>query len=309
VARFREDALRPVRLARFAATLEMEPESATRQAMGSTRDRAALVAVERVRVEFEKLMTAPRPSQGWNLLRESGLLDLWMPELTRAYGVVQNRFHAWDVWDHSLFTCDAAPADKPVVRWAALLHDIGKVDTRAERDGDYIFHQHQVVGAELADRLLARLRFPTQTREQIVHLVREHMFDYRPEWGDAALRRWLRKVGIDAVADLFDLRIADVIGNGLRTGFPSQLEAMRLRLETLLQEDQALHVRDLEVDGRDVMRVLGIGPGPGVKQALEALLEEVLDHPDRNRRDLLLARLESRRETSPGGASSDHANA
>jgi len=308
VARFREDALRPVRLARFAATLEMEPEPATRAAMGSARDRAAQVAVERVRVELEKLMTARRPSVGWNLLRESGLLELWMPELTRGYGVVQNRFHAWDVWDHSLFTCDAAPPDKPAVRWAALLHDIGKVDTRAERDGDYTFHQHQVVGAGLADRLLARLRFPNQMREQIVHLVREHMFDYRPEWGDGALRRWLRKVGLDSVADLFDLRIADVIGNGLKTGFPAQLEAMRLRLEALMEQDQALHVRDLEVDGRDVMRELGIGPGPRVKRELEALLDEVLENPERNRRDLLLARLASRRGESADSAPFGDAN-
>jgi len=309
VDRFREDALRPVRLARFAATLEMLPESATREAMATARDRAAQVAVERVRVELEKMMTAPRPSVGWNLLRESGLLELWMPEMTRGYGVLQNRFHAWDVWDHSLFSCDAAPADKPVVRWAALLHDIGKVDTRAERDGDFTFYDHQAVSAVLADRLLARLRFPNQMREQIVHLVREHMFDYRPEWGDAALRRWLRKVGIDSVADLFDLRIADVVGNGLRTGFPSQLEAMRERLEELMAKDQALHVRDLEVDGRDVMRVLGIGPGPRVREALEALLEEVLERPESNQRDLLLARLVARREKSAGKAPSGDANA
>src|SRR5262249_46710832 len=128
VARFHEDALRPVRLARFAAVLEMETEAATRAAMATARDRARRVAGEGVGVEVEKMMQAARPSIGWELLRQSGLLELWMPELVRGYGVLQNRFHAWDVWDHSLKTCDAAPADKPAVRWAALLHDIGKVD-------------------------------------------------------------------------------------------------------------------------------------------------------------------------------------
>ncbi|HTO90418.1 MAG TPA: HDIG domain-containing protein [Candidatus Sulfotelmatobacter sp.] len=309
VARFLEDALRPVRLARLAATLEMDPDPATAAAMSSARERVRQLAVERVRVEFEKLMTAPRPSVGWNLLRASGLLEVWMPELTRCYGVVQNRFHAWDVWDHSLYTCDAAPADKPVVRWAALLHDLGKVDTRAERDGDFTFYQHQVVGAELADRLLLRLRFPNQMREDIVLLVREHMFDYRPQWSDAALRRWLRKIGVDHVADLFDLRIADVIGNGLKTGFPSQLEVMRERIEELMRHDQALHLGDLEVDGRDVMRVLGIGPGPRVGLELEALLEEVLENPERNRRQRLLERLEGRRSESAPPATSGDAGA
>src|SRR5262249_589615 len=164
---------------------------------------------EGVGVELEKMLQAARPSIGWELLRQSGLLELWMPELVRGYGVLQNRFHAWDVWDHSLKTCDAAPADKPAVRWAALLHDIAKVDTKEKKGGDFTFYGHDDVGAELADRLLERLRFPGELRAEIVHLVRQHMFDYRAEWTDGALRRFLRRVGVEHVADLFDLRIAD----------------------------------------------------------------------------------------------------
>src|SRR5207244_318365 len=120
-----------------------------------------------------------------------------------------------------------APADKPRVRWAALLHDIGKPDTRVVRGGDGTFYNHQFVGAELADRLLERMRFPADERAAIVHLVREHMFDYRGGWSDAGLRRWLRRVGEEAVADLFDLRIADMLGNGLKQGFPVHLQEMR----------------------------------------------------------------------------------
>ena len=291
VDRFREDALRPLRAARFAATLEMDLDPGTRGAMGQTADRAALVAVERVREELMKLMEAPRPSVGLELLREAGLLALWMPELLLGDGVPQNRYHAYDVYEHGLHTADAAPAGKPAVRWAALLHDIGKPDTRVERAGEGTFYNHQFVGAELADRLLERLRFPLELRARIVHLVREHMFDYRRGWGDAALRRWLRRVGEDAVADLFDLRIADTLGNGLRQGFPTYLEEMRTRIERLLAESRALGVRDLAVTGHDVMRELGIAPGPRVREALEALLEEVLDRPERNTRERLLARL------------------
>jgi len=290
-ARFLEDALRPVRLARFTATLAMEPEEETRAAMASARERASWVAVERVRVEFEKLMTAAEPSRGWNLLRASGLLDLWLPELTRGYGVTQNRHHAWDVWDHSLHTCDAAPADKPVVRWAALLHDIGKVDTRVVRDGEATFYNHDRVGAEQADALLARLRFPNEMREAIVHLVREHMFDYRQQWSDAAVRRWLRRVGVEHVADLFDLRIADAIGNGLRPPLVGSIALLRERVEAALAAEQAFHVRDLAVNGADVMETLAIGPGPEVGKVLERLLEEVLVDPSLNRRETLLERV------------------
>jgi tRNA nucleotidyltransferase (CCA-adding enzyme) len=295
VPRFREDALRPLRVARLAATLGMEVEPRTRAALGEVRDRAERVALERVREELCRMMEAPRPSVGLELLRECGLLALWLPELDRCYGVLQNRHHAHDVYDHSLHTCDAAPAGKPRVRWAALLHDIGKPDTRVERDGDGTFYNHQFVGAEMADRLLERLRFPADDRRAIVHLVREHMFDFRPGWSDAALRRWLRRVGIESVADLFDLRIADYIGNGLRPGFPPALGILHARIEKLLAESRAFGVRDLAVDGEDVMRVLGIGPGREVRAALEALLEEVLDDPSRNRREWLLERLELRR--------------
>jgi tRNA nucleotidyltransferase (CCA-adding enzyme) len=294
LARFREDALRPLRAARLAATLELELDPATRAAMGGVTDRARLVAMERVREELVKLMAAPRPSAGLEPLREAGLLDLWLPELARCYAVPQNRWHAHDVYTHSLRTCDHAPAAKPAVRWAALLHDIGKPDTRVERRGDGTFYQHERVGAQLADRLLERLRFAAAERAAIVHLVREHMFDYRAAWSDAAVRRWLRRVGEETVADLFDLRIADMLGNGLKTGFPGQLEPLRRRIERVRAESHALHVRDLAVDGRDVMRVLGIGPGAAVGAALDALLEAVLEDPARNTRERLLARLAER---------------
>jgi len=302
LARFHEDALRPLRAARFAATLELEVEPATRAALGGVTERARLVAAERVREELAKLVTGARPSVGLELLRESGLLELWMPELARCYGVPQNRWHAHDVYLHSLLTCDHAPAGKPVVRWAALLHDLGKPDTRAERRGEATFYNHQVVSAELADRLLERLRFANEPRAAIVHLVREHMFDYRAEWSDAAVRRWVGRVGEGAVADLFDLRIADSLGNGLRTGFPAQLEGLRRRIARVLAQSRALRVTDLAVDGRDVMRVLGIGPGPAVGEALEALLEEVLGQPERNGREHLLARLAERRARAEGSA-------
>jgi len=295
LARFREDALRPLRAARFAATLEFGVEPGTRAALGGVSDRARLVALERVREELVKLMTAPRPSVGFELLREAGLLELWLPELARCRGVPQNRFHAYDVYTHSLEVCDHAPAAKPVVRWAALLHDIGKPDTRVERRGDGTFYGHQSVGAELADGLLARLRFPGDERGAIVHLVREHMFDYRSEWSDAAVRRWIRRVGEEAIADLFDLRIADLLGNGLRTGFPAQLEPLRRRVARVLAGSHALRVGDLAVSGRDVMEALGLGPGPVVGETLEALLEEVIEDPGRNTRERLLARLAERR--------------
>lgn len=295
-ARFHEDALRPVRVARLAATLGMEPEPATRAALAIDPGRAGRVAVERVRDELERLMRAERPSTGYRLLREAGLLALWLSELDRCAGVPQNRFHAHDVFVHSLLTCDAAPADRPRVRWAALLHDIGKPDTRVERKGDGTFYGHDRVGAELADGLLERLRFPAGERRAIVHLVREHMFDIGPGWSDAAVRRWLRRVGPESVDDLLALRAADAEATG-RPGAGAGLDAVRARVDAVRNAPRALSVRDLAVDGRDVMAVLGLTPGPGVGAALERLLEDVIEDPSRNERAWLLERLAGARDT------------
>jgi tRNA nucleotidyltransferase (CCA-adding enzyme) len=297
LARFREDALRPLRIARLAAALDMDPDEQTRAAMRRVAPedpdgyRADGLAPERIREELDAMLRAPTPSRGLEILREAGLLDRWLPELAQCRGVPQNRFHAYDVYFHSLYTCDAAPPEKPDVRWAALLHDIGKPATRVERRGDGTFYQHEIVGAELADALLLRLRLSNDRRARIVHLIREHMFDARPEWSDSALRRWLRRVGTDSLADLFDLRIADTLGNGTRAGFPAVLDGLRRRIDRLLAESSALHIDDLAVDGRDVMRELGATQGPVVGEALTALLDEVLDDPSRNTREELIARL------------------
>lgn len=295
LARFREDALRTLRVARFAAVLGMELDPRTRDALARVSDRIGGLAVERVREELEKLMAAPRPSVGYEILRAAGLLPLWLPELAACHGVLQNRFHAHDVYFHSLYSCDAAPADKPEVRWAALLHDIGKPGTRGDQAGEGTFHGHEQLGARLADELLQRLRFANHRRERIVHLVREHMFDYRAEWSDAAVRRFVRRVGSEQVADLFAVRMADAIGSGSRAPDIDSLRAFARRIHAVLASAVALSVRDLAIDGAEVMRRLELPSGPEVGRVLEQLLEEVLEDPALNTPAGLRARLEGMR--------------
>jgi tRNA nucleotidyltransferase (CCA-adding enzyme) len=292
LTRFREDGLRPIRAARFAATLGFALEEKTERALPDARSEVARVAAERVQEELMKMLRAPEPSRGFEVLRRAGLLGVWFPELEKTIAVPQNRYHAYDVWFHTLYTCDAAPAEKPVVRLAALFHDVGKPETRQEReDGEATFYNHQFVGERLAREAMERLRFSRDMTDRVAHLVRQHMFDYRPEWSDAAVRRFIRSVGVDAIADLFDLRIADNVGNGLKTGFPHYLPELRARVDAILEAEEALSVRDLEVDGSDVMQALDLPPGPQVGKILEMLLEEVLENPSLNRRERLLERL------------------
>ena len=138
---------------------------------------------------------------------------------------------------------------------------------------------------------MTRLKFSREMTQRVVHLVRQHMFDYRPEWTDATVRRFVRTVGADNVADLFDLRIADNVGNGTKTGFPHYLGELADRIDLVLEAEEALSVRDLKVDGADVMRTLKLPPGPEVGRVLERLLEDVLEEPSLNDRPKLLARM------------------
>lgn len=302
-ARFEEDALRPLRLARFAATHAMTPAPGTAAAMAPALARADGLAAERIGAELLRLMEAPRPSRGLEVLRESGWLARVLPEVDACAGVTQNRFHAHDVYRHTLLVCDAAPAGWREVRWAALMHDIGKPATRAGAEGEATFHGHETLGAELAAARLAALRFPLALREAVVHLVREHIFDYRPEWSDAAVRRWLRRVGPEHVDALFALRAADVAGMG-RAPADAPPDAFRARIAAVLATGRVLRVEDLPVGGADVMRILGCGPGPRVGAVLRALLEDVIEDPAAGSRAALLAKLERLRdadaEPAPG---------
>ncbi len=290
--RFREDGLRPIRAARFAATLGFTLEENTERALPDTRAEVESVAAERVQEELMKMLRAPQPSRGFEVLRRAGLLGIWFPELEKTVAVPQNRYHAYDVYFHTLYTCDAAPVGKPAVRLAALFHDVGKPATRQEKEGgEATFYNHQMVGEELTRAAMERLRFSRDMTERVAHLVRQHMFDYRPEWTDAAVRRFIRSVGVEQIADLFDLRIADNIGNGLKTGFPHYLPELRSRVEAILEAEEALSVKDLAVDGTDIMQALDLPPGPRVGKILELLLEEVLENPALNRRERLLERI------------------
>src|SRR5207249_3406145 len=200
--RFREDALRIVRAIRLATTLDFEIEPATWAALIRNAGLVEHLSGERIAVELQKLLAAPAPSVGLRLLAESGILAMIAPELAAQRGIPQNKTEGEDLWDHTVRTVDAAPPERPVVRLAALLHDIGKPATI----DDGPFRGHETVGAEEAEALLERLRLPRAVSTRVVELVRQHMFTYDPSWGDARIRRFIQRVGRDGLDDLFCLR-------------------------------------------------------------------------------------------------------
>jgi putative nucleotidyltransferase with HDIG domain len=275
--RFGEDALRMVRAVRLTAVLGFEIEPATLVAIREQAPLVAHLSAERLGAELEKLLAAPTPSVGLRLMGETGLLAVIAPELAAQRGIPQNKVPGEDLWDHTLRTVDAVPASRPVVRLAALVHDLGKPSTLA--DGH--FHHHEVVGARMAEQLLRRLRFPRPVIEDVSLLVRHHMFVADPTFTDAAVRRFLRRVGPRHIDDLFELRRADNIGSGLAPDHPVVTE-FRARLDAEIAAAAALERNALAIDGDDLMRELGLTPGPRLGRLIDALVERVIDDPELN---------------------------
>lgn len=286
--RFQEDALRIMRACRFTSQLSFSIDSETAAAMGTLSSNLSKVSGERIRDEFFKILASPTPSVGILAMDACGALEVVLPELSRCKGFEQKGMHRFDVYRHSLASCDAAPRSKPLVRFAALLHDIGKVDARSElENGQFSFYQHEFISERLAKNILSRFKCSNNDRDTVLNLIRNHMFHYTPDWSDGAVRRFLNRVGIPAVEDVFDLRLADQIGISGINDTRALLE-LSGRIEKVLQENSALTLRDLAIDGNELERI-GIPKGPRMGLVLQALLEAVLDDPSQNNRDRLAA--------------------
>jgi tRNA nucleotidyltransferase/poly(A) polymerase len=282
-ARFREDALRMVRAVRLAAALEFNIEPATLAAITANAQLVDRLSGERIGAELGKLLNAPKPSIGLRLAAESGLLAVLSPELARQRGVPQNKVPGEDLWDHTLRTVDAAPAERPIVRLAALLHDIGKVETLT----DGRFPHHEAAGAARADELLRRLRYPRSAADDVVHLIHHHMFNVDPGLSDAAVRRFIMRIGRGRLDALFALRRADDAGSGT-VGEDPELAVFAARVNAELHAKVPLDRGALAVDGHDLMRELGLATGPQLGLVIEALLDRVIADPGLNERGSLL---------------------
>ena len=289
--RFSEDGLRVLRAARFTATLGFDLDPDTFAAIAPTLDTFRKVSAERVRDEWMKTMKAKTPSRAFEVMRTSGILAVSCPEMLEGVGMAQNKWHSLDVWNHALTCMDACVGD-PILRIAALLHDVGKPRSRAfsDKTQDYTFYDHDKIGAEIALPIVSRLKFSNDEKERIVGLVRHHLFHY-DAWSDQAVRRWIKRVGPERIADLYLLNEADLRGKG--TIFSDAdllpLVALKAHVEKVLAEGAALSTRDLAIDGNVLIEELGIKPGRIIGQVLEELLEAVLADPAQNAREPLLA--------------------
>jgi putative nucleotidyltransferase with HDIG domain len=291
--RFSEDGLRPLRAVRFAAQLGYEVDQLTQEAIPRCLSISALVSAERVRDELDKIICSARPSRAFRLMETTGLLKLFLPELSACRGIDQKGYHSFDVLDHSLLACDYAAREQfpRDVTLAALLHDIGKPMVRRLPEGTatgaWTFYRHEVESARMTREILARLKYPNVVIADVSHLVEEHMFHYDDTWSDAAVRRFVIRVGSDNLENIYRLRRADAYATaGIETE-PMLLLPLAERADRIIKAGSAFTLKDLAVGGRDLMEI-GVKPGKAMGIILKQLLETVLDDPELNTREKLL---------------------
>ncbi len=282
--RFKEDALRMLRAVRFATLLDLRIEPKTAKAIGRNAALTASLSGERIQQEITKMLSALKPSVALQMLSDLGVLAVICPELEECKDTPQEKAAAENVFEHLLATVDATPQHDLPLRLAGLFHDIGKPDTFA--DGH--FHQHEFVGEAKARAILKRWKFDKETIAEVTHLIRNHMFWYQTEWSGSAVRRFMNKIGLEYIPALFALRRADNIGSGARSPRMYALEALWQRVQEEIAAANAFSLRDLKIDGNDVMRELALPASPEVGRILRALFERVLDDPALNTREKLL---------------------
>jgi putative nucleotidyltransferase with HDIG domain len=288
--RFTEDILRIMRAVRFATELGFTINTETANAIKKFSGKLKEISKERIRDEFVKIINSPSPKKGLTELQNLGLLIHIIPELEKGIGIEQPKAHAYDVWEHSVRTVQAA-ADKKFsleVRLAALLHDIAKPKTRrhSKDKNKWTFYGHDVVGARVSRRTLNDLRFPKEITEKVTKLIRWHMFFSDTEQiTPSAVRRLIKNVGQENVWDLVDLRICDRVGTGRPKEEPYRLRKYQAMIEEVIRDP--ISVGMLKIDGNRIMSVAKMKPGPKIGYILHALLEEVLDDPKLNTTEYL----------------------
>ncbi len=285
--RFEEDALRMLRAVRFAAQLGFQIEDQTFKAIQTKATNLRHISWERIGDEFMKILKTDHPADGILLLVNSGLATTVLPELLKAKEIPQGGHHIYDVFNHSIEALRHCPSKDPIVRLATLLHDIAKPLTFNNQRGKITFYNHEVVGARVAKNIAKRFRLSKKDQDLIFTLVRWHMFIYDRHMTDSAIRRFIRRVGKDNIHKMMMLRVGDRLGGGSKAT-SWRLNEFQKRIGEQLYEP--LSLKDLKINGRDLMEYFNLKPGPVIGKILNQLFEEVLDNPDLNTKDQLLAR-------------------
>src|SRR3989339_18557 len=292
--RFGEDALRMMRAVRIGGELNFQIEEKTFDAIKSNSTLINKIAKERIKDELFKIVKSINPYNGIVLLKDTGLMQEILPELMKCFGVEQKspqRHHIYDEGNHLLMSLKECKSPDPVTRFATLIHDIGKPQTYKKLDSGIItFYNHEMVSTKIAINIADRLRFSAKEKGKFVKLIRFHQFTVDEHQTDSAIRRFLRNIGLENVEDMLALRVADRLGGGAReTSW--RLEEFKKRLFEV--QKQPFSIKDLKINGKDVMETLKIPSGPKVGEILEKIFNEVVENKLSNEREILISNLKS----------------
>jgi len=287
--RFKEDALRMMRAVRIATQLGFTIEKKTFQAIKENVNLINYVSAERIRDELLKLFSYPHAADGYLILRNSGLAQKILPEVEKGFGVEQKspgRHHLYDVGTHSVLSLKNCSSQNPIVKLAALLHDVGKpLVAKKQKNGTITFYNHELVSASIARNIAARLKLSKKDSQKLITLVRWHQFTVDEKQTDKAIRRFIRHVGQQNLEDILKVRTADRLGGGARE---TSWRLERFKKKLIEVQKQPFSITDLKINGRDVMKALNIKPGPIVGKILSQLFEEVIDKKIKNKKEGLL---------------------
>jgi poly(A) polymerase/tRNA nucleotidyltransferase (CCA-adding enzyme) len=288
--RFGEDALRILRAIRLSAELGFTISLETAQAIQEKAETLSKISKERIRDEFVKILMSKEPMLALIVSHKMGVLQYVLPDLERGIGIDQNQAHSFDVWEHNLRALQhGADNNWPLlIRLSALLHDISKPETRrwSEEKKDWTFYGHDVVGGRVARKIMNDLKFSAEMTESVATMVRWHMFFSDPEQITlSAVRRMVKNVGPDRIWDLMNLRICDRIGTGRPKAEPYRFRKYQAMIEEAVRSPVTVGM--LKVDGVRLMEILEEKPGPKIGHVLNALLEEVLEAPEKNTEEYL----------------------
>jgi poly(A) polymerase/tRNA nucleotidyltransferase (CCA-adding enzyme) len=292
--RFQEDPLRLLRAVRLATELGFLIETKTLETLTCLAPSLRKVAPERIREELIKVLMSPNPSMGFNLMRRTGLLKQFLPELLEGYRKRQNARHRHTIYKHIMETIDRTEPVK-FLRLTALFHDIAKPRVRENIEGEWRFFGHEDASADLAAEILDRLRFPRLMIGKVTNLIRHHMIDYHSQWSAAAVRRLIRRVGPENIMDLMRFRGADIFAHGLDNQEAILLNELEGRIKNQIKNSVPTQTQDLAINGITVMEILGLSAGPEVGRILGELMEKVIDNPDLNTKSSLIAILEQKK--------------
>ena len=288
---FLDDPLRILRVCRFSSRYGWEIEEKTFESMKRNVNRLSIITKERIQDELNKMLVCDNPVLALNLIKEIGAMKYIIPELEETYGLEQNKYHFGDVFEHTLKVIENTRNDLEL-RMAALLHDIGKINTRTVDDnGNVHFYKHELVSAEMCDTILRRLKYSNDFIKTVQILVKNHM--RTKNWGndcnhmkDKTLRKMQYELGNNMMKCL-ELIDADNKAHAPEYCMPNQLENIVKRLKQFKEEGTSMENYKLLVNGNDVMKVLGIEPCARVKECLNWLLKFTFNNPKISREELL----------------------